>query len=215
MKVTVKLFASYKEKAGRSGFEMELPDDATVVFFDLIGSTGIAEKIPPVDFSMLLNNYHDTVTEFVEKHRGLIISFSGDGVMAVYTQSDAGADHPVHACRSAINVVRGIRKINALNEDSGLPPLHLRVGVNSGSVAEGEIGAHDRFNFSVVGDVVHVASRLEQLGKTLFPDEKDVILVGGATHRLAKGQGLAFADCGFQQIRGRECPESVHRLLIY
>ncbi len=191
-----------------------VPDEATVVFFDLIGSTGIAEKIPPVDFSVLLNNYHNAVTEFVEKHRGLIISFSGDGVLAVYTQSDAGADHAVRACRSVISVVRGIRRINATNKDSGLPPLHLRIGVNSGSVAEGDIGAHDRFNFSVVGDVVNLASRLEQLGKTLYPDEKDVILVGGATHRLAKGQGFHFADCGFQQIRGRENPESTYRLLI-
>ena len=189
-------------------------DDATVVFFDLIGSTGIAEKIPPIEFSTLLNNYYDTVTSFVEEHGGQIAAFSGDGVMAVFTQTDAGANHATIACRAAINVVRGFRDFNEENEKSGLPPLHLRIGLNSGSVAEGEIGARDRFNFSVVGDVVNLASRLEQLGKKILPGETDVILVGEATWQLADGQGLPFVDSGFHEIRGRERPEHAYQLLV-
>ncbi|HMB47053.1 MAG TPA: adenylate/guanylate cyclase domain-containing protein, partial [Afifellaceae bacterium] len=148
-------------------------DDATVVFFDLIGSTGIAENIPPLDFSALLNTYHDMVTKFVERRHGQIIAFSGDGVMAAFTRIDAGADHASFACHAAKETVLGFREINASNEKSGIPPLHMRIGINSGNVAEGEIGARDRFNFSVVGDVVNLASRLEQLGKTVLPDQTD------------------------------------------
>ena len=96
----------------------------------------------------------------------------------------------------------------------GLPALHMRVGVNSGEVAEGEIGARDRFNFSVVGDGVNLAARLEQMGKTLFPGEPDVVLVGEATRDLAAGAGFGFRDCGEREIRGRERRERVFRLAV-
>jgi adenylate cyclase len=189
-------------------------DEATVAFFDLIGSTEIAEKIPPIEFSTLLNKYYDTVTSFVEMHDGQITAFSGDGVMAVFSQTDSGADHAANACKAAINVIHGFRDFNAENEKSGMPALHLRIGLNSGGVAEGEIGARDRFNFSVVGDVVNLASRLEQLGKTVFPGETDVIMVGEATWQLAERPGLPFADCGSHRIRGRANPERVYQLLV-
>lgn len=189
-------------------------DEATVVFFDLIGSTDIADKITPIEFSTLLNNYYDTVTSFVEMQHGQITAFSGDGVMAVFTQIDAGADHAVSACKAVIKVIRGFRDFNAKSEKSGMPALHLRIGLNSGGVAEGEIGARDRFNFSVVGDVVNMASRLEQLGKTIFPGKPNVILVGEATRQLAEGQGLPFVDCGCHRIRGRANPEQVYQLLV-
>ena len=188
--------------------------EATVVFFDLIGSSAIGEKIPPVDFSQLLNAYFDTVTAAVEGHRGLVSGFAGDGVMAVFTGSSAGQNHAVRACRSVQAVVRGLAEINERNAKSDLPPLRMRVGLNTGNVAEGEIGARDRFNFSAVGDVVNLASRLEQLGKALFPGEADVILVGGATRRMADGGGLAFIDCGTQSIPGRERAEQVYRLSV-
>lgn len=188
--------------------------EATVVFFDLIGSTAIAEKIPAVAFNALLSSYFDTVSDLVEQHRGLIAAFSGDGITAVFTDTDAGQNHAIRACHSVVAVLRSIGTINVGNSKDSLPPLHMRVGLNSGSVAEGEIGAHDRFNFSVVGDVVNLAARLEQLGKTLFPDQKDVVLVGEATHRMAAPEGLPFFECGVVQIRGRERPEQVYRLAI-
>ena len=84
--------------------------------------------------------------------------------------------------------------------------------MNSGEVAEGEIGARDRFNFSVVGDAVNLAARLEQMGKILFPGENDVALAGEATQAMAAGSGLAFVDCGLCEIRGRERKERVFRL---
>lgn len=189
-----------------------ISEDATIIFFDLIGSTAIAEKIEPLTFSALLNSYHDAVTDQVEKHRGLISAFSGDGVLAVFTESAAGSEHAVRACRSAQAVVRSVQQFNASHPES--PALHLRIGLNSGSVAEGEIGARDRFNFSVVGDAVNLASRLEQLGKVIFPNETDVILVGGSTYDLSREDDLEFIDCGFREIPGRERSERVFRLIV-
>jgi adenylate cyclase len=188
--------------------------EATVVFFDLVGSSAIGEQLPPTDFSQLLNTYFDTVTAIVERHRGLVSGFFGDGIMAVFTESLRGRNHAELGCRAALEAVRGIASINAANAESGLPPLRMRMGLNSGSVAEGEIGARDRFNFSVVGDVVNLAARLERLGKTLLPDQAEVILVGRATRLMAAGGDLVFIDCGTHPIPGRERPEQVYRLVV-
>jgi adenylate cyclase len=188
--------------------------EATVVFFDLIGSTKIGEKISPVAFSELLNTYHEKVTRAVSKYRGFVCAFSGDGVTALFTSEDAGPDHAVRACLSACLVVHELQVLNSANATKSLPPLATRMGINSGIVAEGEMGASDRFNFSVVGDAVNLAARLEQLGKTLFPGEKDIILVGSSTMQMAIDKGFSFLSCGPCEITGREGPESVYRLAV-
>jgi adenylate cyclase len=191
-----------------------VPHDATVVFFDLIGSSAIGEKLSPVDFSRLLNTYFDTVTAIVGRHRGLVSGFLGDGIMAVFTESIPGQNHAALACRAALSAIRELAAVNAANARNALPPLRMRIGLNSGSVAEGEIGARDRFNFSVVGDVVNLAARLERLGKTLFPAEADVILVGSTTRSMCEHLDLIFIDCGVRSIEGRERPERVYRLIV-
>ena len=88
----------------------------------------------------------------------------------------------------------------------------MRFGLNSGEVAEGEIGAQERFNFSVMGDVVNLAARLEQLGKTLFPGDKNVILIGASTRSRVEGRGVVIENCGLQSIIGRKMKENVYRL---
>jgi adenylate cyclase len=186
--------------------------DATIVFFDLIGSTSIAEKVMPDEFNTLLNAYFDKAVEGVEDQHGQIAAFSGDGITAIFTGSHHHQNHAVRACRAIIAILAEMRAVNADSLSRSLPPLHMRVGLNSGEVTEGEIGARDRFNFSVVGDVVNLAARLEQMGKTLFPGESDVVLLGETTHRMADAANLVFQDCGYQEIRGREQRERVFRL---
>lgn len=189
--------------------------DATVAFFDIIGSTKLGEQIPDIPFGELMNDFHDAVTREVEACGGCVIAFAGDGMTALFGSSEAGPDHAFLACRSAISSVRQIRSLNVENAKRGIPPLGVRVGMNSGQVAEGSIGARDRFNFAVVGDAVNIASRLEQLGKTLFPNDQDVILVASATHQRASGRGLSFVACGAQKIPGRASDEFVFRLLAH
>ncbi len=186
--------------------------DATVAFLDLIGSTSIAEKVPPADFNSLLNTYFDRAVENVEKHRGQIAAFTGDGITAIFTGTERRQNHAVRACLAVTDVLAAMERVNADNATLGLPALHMRIGMNSGEVVEGEIGARDRFNFSVIGDVVNLASRLEQMGKTLFPGENDVVLLGETTHEMSVGAGFPFRDCGPCEIRGRDRPERVFRL---
>lgn len=187
--------------------------DATVLFCDLIGSSGVGEKLQPVAFTALLNEFLELVKDSVEMHGGVVLQFQGDGLIAAYTRTDAGSDHAVKACRSTVGAVRELRKMNESNRSRGLPELHMRIGINSGSVAEGDVGARDRYNFTLIGDAVNLASRFEQMGKTLFPGETEVALVGQATFALAKDRDVVFVDCGLQEIRGRAAPEHVYRIL--
>lgn len=188
--------------------------DATVAFFDIIDSTKIGEKLADLPFGELMNDFHDAVTREVENHGGCVIAFAGDGATALFNSSIAGSDHALLACRSAVASMNKIRTLNRENANRGIPPIGVRVGMNSGLVAEGPIGAEERFNFAVVGDAVNIAAKLEQLGKTLFPGEQEVILVAPATHQRVQHQGLSFVDCGLQQIPGRGSPENVFRLLV-
>lgn len=186
--------------------------DATILFSDLIGSTKIGEQLNEMEFSTLLNTYYDTMTREIEAHRGFVAAFSGDGMTAVFDSAECGPAHAVSACRAALSAVGEMEIANRENAKKGYPPLEMRIGINSGRVAEGEIGAQDRFNFSVVGDAVNVAARLEQMGKTLFPGEKDVILIGSETRRMIEGHGLSLIDCGSHPISGRNAEETVFRL---
>lgn len=189
-------------------------NDATVIFFDLIESTTIGNNMNELDFGNLMNAYHDIVTQEVESHHGYVIAFAGDGVTAVFDSSNAGSNHALLACRSTIATIRKIRNLNLDNENCGVAPLNLRIGLNSGHMATGGIGGQERFNYAVVGDVVNLASRLEKLGKILFPNEKNVILVGSATRQMVKGQSLSLVDCGLHSTPGRQVSENVFRLLV-
>jgi adenylate cyclase len=186
--------------------------EATVLFCDLIGSTTIGEQLPAAQFSALLNQFHERLTGAIEKHRGTVVDFRGDGLMAAFSLADAGRDHAARACRSAVLAVSELRKMNDANLRRGLPALHMRIGINTGDVAEGEVGGHDRFNFTIVGDAVNLGARLEEMGKSLFPLETEVILVGQKTRASAQERDIAFMDCGEQVIRGRDAPEHVYRI---
>ena len=187
-------------------------EQATVFFSDIIGSTKIGEQMTEMEFSALMNSYYDTMTREIEAHRGFVAAFSGDGVTAVFSSSDAGPDHADLACRAAISAIHELKQVNEENAKLGYLPLDLRIGMNSGIVAEGEIGARNRFNFSVIGDTVNLAARLEQMGKNLFANEKNLILVGAVTHCMVNDQGLSFTDCGMHPIPGRMAEEHVFKL---
>jgi adenylate cyclase len=186
--------------------------EATVVFFDIIGSMQIGEMLPELEFRTLMNSFFEVVTGAIERHRGFVSAFAGDGLVAVFRRSEIGIEHPVQACRAVADALHDLERMNVINQARSLPALSVRVGVNSGQVAEGEIGAHDRFNFSVLGDTVNLAARLEQLGKVMFPGDRNVVLIGAATRRGIEAEDFAITDCGWQSVPGRNKEENVFRL---
>jgi adenylate cyclase len=127
----------------------------------------------------LLSSYLDTVSREVSSHGGTIDKFIGDAVMAFWGAPVANPDHAVDACRAALACQRALGSLKLTDDHGQL--VRVRIGINSGDMLVGNIGSEFRLNYTVIGDAVNVASRLEGANKEYGTD----IIVGEETRRLA------------------------------
>src|SRR4029077_14550045 len=151
--------------------------ELTVMFIDIAGFTGLLERMGD-RVVPLLSRYLDAASEVVVAHGGTIDKFIGDAVMAFWGAPAAQPDHALLCCRAALACQHAIES-SGLADDQGRP-LQIRVGINSGRVLVGNIGSELRLNYTVIGDAVNVASRLESANKNYGTR----ILIGEATARL-------------------------------
>ena len=155
----------------------------TILFADIAGFTGLSERLGD-RIVPLLSSYLDTMSREVSSHGGTIDKFIGDAVMAFWGAPAANPDHAADACRAALACQRALLE-SGLTDDAG-QPLRVRIGLNSGDVLVGNIGSELRLNYTVIGDAVNVASRLEGANKEYGTD----IIIGEETRRLAGDQIL-------------------------
>jgi class 3 adenylate cyclase len=199
-------------RGAAAGFE-SVERELTVMFTDIAGFTAAAETLPAADTAGFLNRHFALLAACVEAEGGTIDKFIGDALMAFWGAPDPQPDHAARACRAARAMAAALHADNAARIAAGKPAVHLRVGIHSGRMVAGNIGAPGRMNYTIVGDAVNTGARLEQLGKTLVPDAPDVvILVSGATAAQA-GPDVALVPCGRHPVRGRHEGIEVFRLL--
>lgn len=185
-------------------------EQATIVFTDLIGSTAMAEAMDEIEYARAVTVYYDAAEEIVERHDGMVVEFMGDGILVVFSESVSGKDHAARACRAVLDLAAEIDRRNA--QAANLPDLRLRVGMNSGLTATGDVGARNRYNYKALGDTVNVAARLEAQGKTIDPGAGHLILLSGST-RDAAGPAADHAEpLGRMAVRGRVQGIDVYRL---
>jgi len=175
--------------------------DATVIFFDLAGFTSLSESLPPRKLVQFLNLYFEAVSVSVEKQGGLINKFIGDGVLAVFGVPAALEDHEEKALMAVENLHRLMKGLNRKLQEKGAPPLSFRAGVHSGEVLSGLIGSRNRKEYTIIGDAVNVASRIEPLGKEFGVS---VILSRATADRMKKQRPLRFL--GTLPLRGKKEP---------
>jgi class 3 adenylate cyclase len=171
--------------------------EATVLMSDLRDFTTIAEGLPPAEVFDLLNEVHGRLAEAVRASGGAVDKFMGDGMLAVFGVPDAGA-HAARALRAASAMLAAMDELNATRRARGLPAVKLGIGVHSGMVVAGCIGSGVHLEFTVLGDTVNTASRLEAVTKELGV----ALVVSEATVRLA-GQSEGLRPVGTVAIRGR------------
>jgi class 3 adenylate cyclase len=204
---------------------MELGEDAlasrrrfvTVMFTDIVEFTPHAENLPEQETAELLNHHFALLGACIEHEHGVIDKYIGDSVMAVWGGVSHDEDHAGAAIRAALAIARVIKEDNAMHVAAGRRPIRMRIGLHSGPVVVGNIGAPGRVNFTVVGDAVNVANRFEQLGKEFMKDGDDVVLlVSGDTIAAVKDRAaldLTLPEPVLRPIKGHDEPVEVYRLV--
>lgn len=184
----------------------------TVMFTDIRGFTALAERMPARQAAALLNAHFELVNTCVEAEGGTIDKYIGDSVMCFWGAPQWQEDHAARAMRAARAIREALAVENRRRAAEGQPSIALRIGVHTGLAIVGNIGSRSRVNYTLIGDVVNIANRLEALGKDLFPDQEVCVLASDAVLGHC-GDGFAFAACGTHALRGREGMIQVHALV--
>jgi adenylate cyclase len=137
----------------------------SLLFSDLQGFTTISETMPAPQLVGMLNEYFDVMLSIIDKYGGTLDKLMGDGIMAYFGAPRPYPDHAQRAVACALEMQEAMEKFREEEREKGLPPLFMRIGLHSGEAVVGLIGMKGRQNYSVTGDVVNVAARLEGLNK--------------------------------------------------
>lgn len=182
--------------------------DITVMFTDIAGFTAMSEKMSEAEVVELLNENFEVICQPIGTCRGTVDKFMGDGLMAFWGAPEADPEHARHALEAAAEIANAVARNNAFRRAKGLPALNVRIGVHSGKAVVGNIGGGDRHNYTVIGDTVNVANRLEQTGKEM-DDWQDAVVVVSSECQRAAGDFAGLRPAGRRRLRGRSEPVEI------
>ncbi|EEE48087.1 adenylate/guanylate cyclase domain-containing protein [Roseibium alexandrii] len=176
--------------------------EASVLFVDIRGFTGISETLEPKELSALLSEFRAIISEEVERHSGIIDKFIGDAVMAVFGVPEDLSESEANTLLCAVSILEKITTWNRLRETGGAPPVRVTIGAHCGMVFAGAVGTKSRMEYTVLGDTVNVAARLQEAAKTTGSGlvvSKDLLDRAGVSPTVA-GSWSALENTA---IRGR------------
>ncbi|MCC6645116.1 MAG: adenylate/guanylate cyclase domain-containing protein [Polyangiaceae bacterium] len=168
----------------------------TVLFADVVSFTPLAESRPPEEVVALLNELFSLLTEIVFRHQGTVDKFIGDCLMAVWGAPVPAPDHAARAVAAAEDMLRFLENAAATWEQKYGVVVKLAIGINSGEAIVGNVGSDKRMEYTVIGDTVNIAARLEQIAA---PNQ---VLVAGETARLA-GDAFELVPVGARKLTGK------------
>jgi adenylate cyclase len=207
----VEQLAQSPEKLVLGGEEREM----TIMFSDVRGFTTIAEsyKRDPQGLTALMNRFLTPLTNAILDRKGTIDKYMGDAIMAFWNAPLGDASHQINACEAALDMLERIealnkeREIEAKNGGHVYIPINVGVGLNTGTCVVGNMGSNLRFDYSVLGDSVNLASRLEGQSKEYgFP-----IIIGSNT-ALAVKDRFAILELDFIMVKGKQDPEVIYAI---
>ncbi len=187
--------------------------ELTLLFSDLQGFTSLSETMNSQEIVRVLNAYFSVLFECVFRYGGTVDKLMGDGLMVYFGRFPKDPSHAANAVRCALDMQAALKVWVALPENANLPTLRTRVGLHTGMVTVGGIGSGEREEFTVIGDPVNVASRLEGMNKEFG----SLILVSEATKEAAERAqpGIAtFISRGAATVRGRKEPMPVYSVEV-
>ena len=181
--------------------------EVTILFADLRGFTTLSERLTPPELLALLNRYLDRMGGAIEAHGGVIDKFIGDAIMALFGAPVAQGDAAARALAAARAMESALAALNTELAAEGRPPLAIGIGINTARVVAGNIGSSRRLNYSVIGDGVNVAARLQAL--TRVADYRTNIILSAATRAAADRAAADARPLGTVTVKGRSEPVEI------
>ena len=196
-----------KEGALRLGGDKR---ELTVLFSDIRGFTTLSEKLDPHVLLEFLNEYLTPMTDIiVSDQRGTLDKYIGDAIMAFWGAPQEQPDHALLACQAALQMMARLQGLKVRWAERGLPEIDIGVGVNTGPMSVGFVGSQDRFyNYTVLGDAVNLASRLEGANKEYGTH----VIIGPATFEHVEGRVVA-RELDQVRVKGKREPVKIHELI--
>jgi adenylate cyclase len=180
----------------------------TIFFSDLAGFTTLSENLPPEGVVNILNTYLERMTTVIMANGGFVNKFEGDAIMAFWGAPLASDDQAIHAMQAALRCQEELLELNREFVVQSLPALGMRIGINSGEVIVGNIGSQKRFEYTVIGDAVNLASRLEGINKQY----RTAIICGSLAGRMAEGQ-IVLRRLDRVRVKGKKIPEEIFEVV--
>ncbi|HEU5196975.1 MAG TPA: CHASE2 domain-containing protein [Methylomirabilota bacterium] len=172
--------------------------EMTVMFVDVAGFTTLSEGRPPAQLVQLMNECFTEIAKVIQGHGGTVDKFIGDAVMAFWNAPVEYPDHAARACRAAQDILKVLMPLNVGWAQRGLPAISMRVGAATGPALVGNVGSSTKFNYTVMGDTVNLASRLEGAAKVFGT----LNLVAGSTVQAAAG-AVACRELDWLAVKGK------------
>lgn len=182
--------------------------EATVFFSDIVSFTGTAERLDPQVLTRFVNRYFTPMSDAIMRRDGYVDKFNGDAIMAVWGAPNAMPDHAVQACLSALEQAERLQTLQGELQKEFGQGISIRVGINSGMMTAGNMGSERHFQYTVMGDAVNIAARLEDANKRYGT----TMLIGEETWRRAKDH-VEVRAMGAITIRGKQQPVRAYELL--
>jgi adenylate cyclase len=180
----------------------------TMFFMDFAGFTSMSELLDPLELVALISEYHNEAAEEIFKTEGTIDKYMGDAIMAFWNDPIAQEDHPLRACITAINAQKRLRQMAIKMKERGLPEMRARIGINTGVATVGNMGAKHQVNYTLIGDEVNLASRLEGVNKEFGTE----IIVSEATCAPARDR-LEVRELALIKVKGKKVPVRIFELI--
>jgi adenylate cyclase len=181
---------------------------ATAFFSDIKDFTSTSEKLEPEELVAQLNEYLSAMTEVVLKYKGYLDKYEGDAIMAVFGVPVDQSDHASRGCLAALDMQERLQQLRQKWQQEGKPLFHARMGLNSGPMIAGNIGGEDRYDYTVIGDSVNLASRLEGANKQYGTS----IMISEFTRELLDSSYVT-RELDLIRVKGKQKPVRVFELV--
>lgn len=182
----------------------------TILFSDIRGFTTLSEKLTPEGLTEILNEYLTEMTEAIMKKKGLVDKYIGDAIMAFWGAPVKNENQAKDACESVLEMMERLEVLNKSLTERNLPNISIGVGLNTGEVVVGNMGSKNRFNYSLLGDEVNFASRLEGLNK---PYGVKCIVSESVKKEIEDDQRFKTRELDYVVVKGKKEPKKIYELI--